>query len=82
MRTGGRRAAGQRRVPHAITMDFEMPVMNGPTATGHLRAMGCTVPIIGVTGNMLPDDVNHFKAQGATEVMGKPLNLSRFQELV
>ena len=66
----------------AITMDFEMPVMNGPTATGHLRAMGCTVPIIGVTGNMLPDDINHFKAQGATEVMGKPLNLSRFQELV
>ena len=66
----------------AITMDFEMPVMNGPTATGHLRAMGCTVPIIGVTGNMLPDDINHFKSQGATEVMGKPLNLSRFQELV
>ena len=66
----------------AITVDFEMPVMNGPTATGHLRAMGCTVPIIGVTGNMLSDDITLFKSQGATEVMGKPLNLSRFQELV
>ena len=66
----------------AITMDFEMPVMNGPTATGHLRAMGCTVPIIGVTGNMLPDDIQFFKAQGATEVMGKPLNIIRIQELV
>ena len=66
----------------AIIMDFEMPVMNGPTATGHLRAMGCTVPILGVTGNMLPDDINHFKAQGANQVLGKPLNLARFEEFM
>ena len=66
----------------AITMDFEMPVMNGPTATGHLRAMGCTVPIIGVTGNMLPDDIKYFKMQGATEVLGKPLNMAKFQDIM
>ena len=66
----------------AITMDFEMPVMNGPTATGHLRAMDCTIPIIGVTGNMLPDDVKYFKMQGATEVLGKPLNMSKFQDIM
>eukprot|EP01032_Pedospumella_encystans_P039207 gene39207-biopygen16310 len=66
----------------SIIMDFEMPVMNGPTATGHLRAMGCTVPILGVTGNLLPDDINHFKAQGADQVFGKPLNLARFEEFM
>ena len=66
----------------AITMDFEMPVMNGPTATGHLRAMGCTVPIIGVTGNMLPDDIHCFMVQGATEVMGKPLNMALFDRIL
>ena len=66
----------------AITMDFEMPVMNGPTATGHLRAMGCTVPIIGVTGNMLPDDIKLFKSHGANEVLGKPVSIVKFQELM
>ena len=65
-----------------IIMDFEMPVMNGPTATGHLRAMGCNVPILGVTGNMLPDDVTYFKTQGANQVLGKPLNLARFEEFM
>ena len=64
---------------HSIIMDFEMPVMNGPTATGHLRAMGCTVPILGVTGNLLPDDVIYFKSQGANQVFGKPLNLAHFE---
>ena len=43
--------------PLAILMDYEMPVMNGPTATRKMREMGCAVPIIGVTGNLLPDDV-------------------------
>ena len=77
------RAAVESGQPfYAITMDFEMPVMNGPTATGHLRALGCTIPIIGVTGNMLPDDIKHFKVQGATEVIGKPVNINRFEELM
>ena len=67
---------------YAIIMDFEMPVMNGPTATGHLRAMGCTVPILGVTGNLLPDDIKYYKAQGANQVLGKPLNLARFEEFM
>jgi len=67
---------------YAITMDFEMPVMNGPTATGHLRALGCDVPIIGVTGNLLPDDIKYFKAQGATDVIGKPVSIVKFESLM
>ena len=66
--------------PLAIVMDFEMPVMNGPIATRKLREMGCAIRIIGVTGNMLPEDVAHFKQQGADEVLGKPLNLQLFEE--
>jgi CheY-like chemotaxis protein len=33
-------------------MDFEMPVLNGPSATKLLREQGCTVHIVGVTGNV------------------------------
>ena len=54
-----------------ILMDSEMPVMNGPDTTRKLRKMGCTTAILGVTGNVLSEDVDHFKAQGADEVFGK-----------
>ena len=66
----------------AIVMDFEMPVMNGPTATKRLREMGCQVPVLGVTGNLLPEDVKFFKEHGADQVFGKPLNLTRFEEFM
>jgi CheY-like chemotaxis protein len=41
------------RPPEAVLMDYEMPVMNGPTATKQLREMGCGSYIIGVTGNVM-----------------------------
>jgi signal transduction histidine kinase len=59
----------------AILMDFEMPVMNGPSATAKLRALGCTAPIIGITGNVLPADVEFFLQSGANAVLPKPLRL-------
>jgi CheY-like chemotaxis protein len=44
--------------------------------------MGCALPIIGVTGNLLPDDVSYYKAQGADDVLGKPLSLAKFEEFM
>mmetsp|Transcript_15709 Transcript_15709/g.26187 ORF Transcript_15709/g.26187 Transcript_15709/m.26187 type:complete len:916 (+) Transcript_15709:167-2914(+) len=58
-----------------IIMDFEMPVMNGPDATKTLREAGHTLPIIGVTGNVLPEDKRHFIACGADWVLPKPLSI-------
>jgi CheY-like chemotaxis protein len=37
-----------------------MPRMNGPTATKTLKDMGCDLPIVGVTGNVLADDLQFF----------------------
>ena len=67
---------------NTIVMDYEMPVMNGPTATKKLRELGCKCLIVGVTGNLLPEDVDYFKAQGADAVLGKPLNIKRFEEIL
>jgi signal transduction histidine kinase/CheY-like chemotaxis protein len=64
-----------------ILMDFEMPVMNGPTATRVLREMGCLCPIVGVTGNVLVADVDYFLSQGADAVLPKPLQLSALEEV-
>jgi CheY-like chemotaxis protein len=57
-----------------ILMDSEMPVMSGPNAAKMLRSLGCTVPIVGVSGNVLPADVANFVAHGANAVLPKPMN--------
>ena len=59
----------------AILMDYVMPKMNGPDATKAIRQLGYTGPIIGVTGNALPEDREVFMNAGATDVIIKPLRL-------
>jgi two-component system, sensor histidine kinase len=63
-----------------ILMDYEMPVLNGPDATKRLRDMGCTALILGVTGNVLEDDIVYFKSMGATDVLAKPVQVSLLDE--
>lgn len=63
-----------------IIMDYEMPVMNGPDATRALRSNGYIFPIIGVTGNVLPEDKAYFIESGADFVLPKPLNLDTLLE--
>eukprot|EP01042_Synura_sphagnicola_P036861 gene36861-biopygen31412 len=65
-----------------ITMDYQMPNMDGPTATALIRKEGYLGVIIGVTGNMLQSDVEHFLGQGVDAVLPKPLNISEFEECI
>lgn len=58
-----------------ILLDYEMPVMNGPETAKHLRAIGCNSCVVGVTGNVLPDDVSYFVSCGVASVFYKPVNL-------
>jgi len=60
--------------PGVILMDYEMPVLDGPSATKQLREKGCSCFIIGVTGNVMQDDKNFFISCGADDVFTKPLN--------
>ena len=66
----------------AILMDFEMPRMNGPTAARELRNRGVLVPIIGLTGNVLKEDVDVFIDHGADAVLRKPFNLHEFHDII
>ncbi|KAJ1429452.1 histidine kinase-like ATPase [Ochromonadaceae sp. CCMP2298] len=68
--------------PCAVLMDYEMPVMNGPTATKHLREMGCVSYIVGVTGNVMKEDVDVFHEHGANTVLAKPLRLEVFENMM
>ena len=64
-----------------ILMDFVMPNMDGPTATKALRAMGYNGVIIGVTGNQLSADIEHFLECGANKVLMKPLVVEQFRQV-
>ncbi|CAM9122794.1 unnamed protein product, partial [Ectocarpus fasciculatus] len=61
-----------------VLMDFEMPVLNGPDATAALRAKGYRFLICGLTGNVMPDDIDHFRSCGADHVLSKPFQITEF----
>lgn len=65
----------------AIMMDYEMPEMDGPTACKHIRDMGCDSFIVGLTGNVMPEDIEHFKSCGANGVLPKPLKMHLLEEM-
>ena len=63
-----------------IMMDYQMPIMDGVTASSSIRKLGYRGHIIGVTGNALQDDVNLFLANGADKVLTKPLSVRTLDE--
>lgn len=62
-----------------ILMDYEMPVMDGPTSCMEIRALGCDSFIVGITGNVLPEDVAHFRRCGANCVFPKPIQMEALE---
>ncbi|KAJ1384440.1 CheY-like superfamily, partial [Ochromonadaceae sp. CCMP2298] len=68
--------------PEAILMDYEMPVLNGPSATRLLREQGCSCFILGVTGNVMRADIDFYKSCGADDVFTKPLNAKMVDDLM
>jgi CheY-like chemotaxis protein len=64
-----------------ILMDFQMPIMDGPTAAKKIRELGCDSFIAGVTGNVMREDVLHFLDHGANAVLPKPIKITDLEAL-
>eukprot|EP01036_Dinobryon_divergens_P061858 gene61858-biopygen30522 len=65
-----------------VLMDYQMPNMDGPTAARHMREMGFTGPIIGVTGNAQEADITHYIANGAEKVLIKPVDITVLEQTI
>jgi PAS domain S-box-containing protein len=59
-----------------VLMDIRMPIMDGVTATRHIRDMPHPIkdiPIIAMTGNVLPQQVRSYLDAGMNDHIGKPI---------
>jgi CheY-like chemotaxis protein len=69
-----------------ILMDMMMPVMDGETATRHIRALerpdAKTVPIIAMTANVFDSDIQAAKDAGMDAHFAKPIDPERLQSVI
>jgi len=65
-----------------VLMDMQMPVMDGYTAIKCLRAQGCTLPIIALTANAMPEQKKRVLDIGANEYLTKPIDRALFHKTV
>ena len=61
-----------------IFMDMNMPEMDGCETTTRIRELPkyAKVPIIGVTGNVIPNEVEKCHAVGMNVVLSKPIMMN------
>jgi PAS domain S-box-containing protein len=62
----------------AILMDIQMPELDGIEATMLIR-MNSNVPIIGLSANNSPQDIEMCKKAGMNGFIGKPFTLEKFK---
>ncbi|CAM3833266.1 ATP-binding protein [Vibrio aquimaris] len=68
-----------------IFMDCHMPVMDGLTATQHIRKMsnwGRQVPIIAITANVLEEDKQLCFDAGMSGFISKPVNVDTIEKTI
>ena len=75
-------AIAQGKPYDVILMDYQMPNMDGPTAAREIRNLGFNGYIIGVTGNVLDEDRDHFIISGASRVCFKPIDINTIDEAI
>ena len=73
--------------PGLVLMDMHMPVMDGVTATEHIRRWEAAlqlapVPVIALTANAFEDDSQRCFAAGMNDFLTKPVNLQELQTVL
>ena len=65
--------------PDALFLDVSMPGMNGLHVLAEVRRRRPTLPVVVITGNATPEQVDEVKGLGAIDVIAKPAPLTHYQ---
>jgi len=65
-----------------VFMDHLMPEMDGVETTAAIREMGCTFPIIALTGNTEPGQNEMFLQNGFNDYLPKPLEKDKLTAIL
>ena len=65
-----------------IFMDNLMPVMNGVDATKALRERGYPYLIVGLTGNVMKEELEEFISSGLSIAFSKPVRVPQINMLI
>lgn len=79
----GLQMAAQER-PDLILLDIQLPGMDGYEVLRRLRldARSRDIPVIAVSANAMPNDIEHGLAAGFAEYLTKPLDMQRLLQVV
>lgn len=65
-----------------VLMDIQMPVMDGLEATTELIERGWTKPVIALSANVFPEDLQRYAEVGMSGFLPKPLQVAVLKELL
>jgi CheY-like chemotaxis protein len=70
------------QAPALLLLDIQLPGIDGYELLSLMRSRGVAVPVIAVSANAMPRDVERGRAAGFVEYLTKPLDLRRVLETV
>jgi CheY-like chemotaxis protein len=72
------------RRPELILLDINMPGMDGYQVLRVFKADEClkTIPVVAVTANAMPCDIERGMAAGFADYLTKPLDVARFYSII
>lgn len=65
-----------------ILMDIHMPLMNGLEATKQIRKKDKSIPIIALTANSMPNEIDEIKHAKMNDYINKPIDFEKFKNIL
>ena len=75
----------KKSCPDVITLDLEMPRLDGLAATAKIRQLGgerAQIPIVALTANALSEDRERTLSAGLDDYLSKPIGVLQLNEVL